>query len=340
MRRDSMRRREFLAGGLSVAVGLSGAAAQPAPAVRRLAIFSLGEPTALMQEKSENRYYRALFSELRRLGHVEGENLTIERYGRDKNISGPAALVAEVVRRNPDAVYVLGPGGLLFKRETTTLPIVAMSGDPVATGLVQSLARPGGNITGVSVDTGGPSIYGKRMALLREIFPGMSKLALLTLKVGPEWERLQVPIRAAAEAAGIDLVVIPLELPTSEAAYRDGVAQATRLGANAIIVGDSPDAMTNRRLIAGLIGTAGLPAMYPFSDFVDEGGLIAYSYDLVELNKRVANIIDAILRGENAGEIPYYQAAKFELSINLRTAKALHLAVPPMLLALADNVIE
>jgi putative ABC transport system substrate-binding protein len=244
-----------------------------------------------------------------------------------------------VVRQNPDVVYVLGPGGLLFKRETTTLPIVAMTGDPVATGLVQSLARPGGNITGVSVDTG-PSIYGKRLALLREIFPAMSKLALLTLKVGTDWERLQVPIRAAAEAARIDLVIIPLELPTSEAAYRDGVAQAARDGANAVMVGDSPDAMTNRRLIAGLIGAAGLPAMYPFPDFVEEGGLIAYSYDLVELNKRVANNIDAILRGKNAGEIPYYQAAKFELSINLKTAMALGLAVPASLLAVADNVIE
>ena len=105
-----MRRRDFLAGGLSVAAGVSRAAAQPATAVRRLAIFSLGEPAALMHEKSENRYYRALFAELRRLGYVEGQNLTIERYGREKNISGPAPVVAEVVRQNPDVVYVLGPG--------------------------------------------------------------------------------------------------------------------------------------------------------------------------------------------------------------------------------------
>lgn len=336
-----MRRREFLAGGLSVAAGVSRAAAQPATARRRLAIFSLSEPAALMHEKSENRYYRALFGELRRLGHVEGQNLTVERYGRERNISGPAALVAEVVRQSPDVVYVLGPGGLLFKRETTTLPIVAMTGDPVATGLVQSLARPGGNITGVSVDTG-PSIHGKRIALLREIVPAMSKLAFLTLKVGlqADWERLQFPMRAAAEAARVDLAVIPLELPTSEAAYRDAIAQAARDGANAVMVGDSPDTMTNRRLIAGLIGVAGLPAMYPFPDFVEEGGLIAYSYDLVELNKRVANIIDAILRGKNAGEIPYYQAAKFEMSINLKTAMALGLVVPATLLAVADNVIE
>ena len=203
-----MRRRDFLAGGLSIAAGVSRAAAQPASAMRRLAIFSVSEPATLMHENSENRYYRALFGELRRLGHVEGQNLIVERYGREKNISGPAPVVAELVRQNPDVVYVLAPGALLFKRETTTLPIVAMTGDPVALGLVQSLARPGGNITGVSVDTG-PSIYGKRIALLREIFPAMSKLAFLTLKVGlkADWERIQVPIRAAAEAARVDLAV-------------------------------------------------------------------------------------------------------------------------------------
>jgi len=336
-----MRRREFLAGGLAFTAGVSRAAAQPATAMRRLAIFSLTEPTALMVEKSENRYYRALFSELRRLGHVEGENLTVERYGREKNVSGPAALIAEVVRSNPDVVYVLGPGGLLFKRETTTIPIVAMTPDPVAIGLVQSLARPGGNITGVSVDAG-PSVYGKRIALLREILPSMSKLAFLTLKFGSkaDWEKLHDPIRAAAEAARLDLLTIPLELPTSDAAYREAVEQAVRGGANAMMVGDSPDAMTNRRLVAGLIGAARLPAVYPFAEFVEEGGLIAYSYDLVELNKRVANNIDAILRGKNAGEIPYWQAAKFELSINLKTAIALGLTVPASLLAVADNVIE
>jgi len=336
-----MRRREFLAGGLSIAVGVSPAAAQPATS-RRLAIFSLLEPAALMHEESENRYYRALFAELRRLGHVEGQNLIVERYGSEKNVSGPAALVAEVVRQNPDVVYVIGLGGLLFKRETTTLPIVAMTGDPVALGLVQSLALPGGNITGVSVDTG-PSIHGKRIALLREIVPAMSKLAFLGLQVGSkaDWEAAQLgAIRAAAEAARVDLTVIPVQAPTSEAAYRDAVAQVARDGANAVLVGDNPDAMINRRLIAGLIGAAGLPAIYPFPDFAEEGGLIAYSYDLVELNKRAANNIDAILRGKSAGEIPFYQAAKFEMFINLKTANAQGLTVPATLLAVADKVIE
>ncbi len=172
----------------------------------------------------------------------------------------------------------------------------------------------------------------------------MSKLAFLALKVGlnADWERGQgvIAMRAAAEAVRLDLAVVPLELPTSEATYREAVAQVARNDANALMVGDNPDVMTNRRLIAGLIGAAGIPTMYPFAEFVEEGGLIAYSYDLVELNKRAANNIDAILRGKNAGEIPYYQAAKFETSINLKTAQSLGLTVPATLLAMADNIVE
>ncbi|THD66872.1 MAG: hypothetical protein E7813_13080 [Bradyrhizobium sp.] len=331
-----MRRREFVVG-VASSVVVSRAAAQQPRASRRLAIFSLSEPTALMNERSDNRYYRALFAELRRLGNVEGQNLLIERYGREQNTSSPAALAAEVVRNNPDVVYVVGPGALFFKQQTDKLPVVALTGDPGAAGLVQNLAHPGGNITGVSVDTG-PSIYGKRIALLREILPDMSKLAYLTLRVG--WDAMGSFVSAAAATVGVALEVAPLELPTSETAYREAIAQAARNGANAIMVGDNPDTMTNRVLITDLIGTAGLPAMYALPEFVAAGGLIAYSFDLVDLNKRVANDIDAILRGENPGDIPYYQASKFELSLNLKTAKALGLSLPPALLASADTVIE
>ena len=331
-----MRRREFVVGVASV-VAASRAAAQQPRAGKRLAIFSLSEPTALMNERSDNRYYRALFAELRRLGRVEGQDLLIDRYGREQNTSGPAALAAEVIRNNPDVVYVVGPGALLFKQQTDKLPIVALTGDPVAAGLVQNLARPGGNITGVSVDTG-PSIYGKRIALLREILPDMSKLAYLTLRVG--WDTMGSFVSAAAATVGVALEVAPLELPTSETAYREAIVQAARNGANAIMVGDNPDTMTNRFLITDLIGRAGLPAIYALPEFVAAGGLIAYSFDLADLNKRVANDIDAILRGENPGDIPYYQASKFELSLNLKTAKALGLSLPPSLLASADTVIE
>jgi putative ABC transport system substrate-binding protein len=309
-----MRRRDFIVGAIS-ATAVSRAAAQPIANSPRLAIYSPFAPNALMHEGSENRGYRTLFEELRRLGHVEGQNLTVERYGREQNSSGPAVLAAEIVRSNPDVVYSVGSNAMPFKRETAKIPIVALTTDPIGQGLIENLARPGGNITGVSVDTG-PSIDGKRIALLREMFPGMSKLAFLTLRIA--WENVQGPaIRAAADAAGIPLVSSLLEIPTSEAAYRDAIAQASRDGANAIMVGDNPDSTTNRVLIAGLIGQARLPAISPSSEFVGAGGLMAYSPDLVELNKRVANDIDAILRGANPGDIPFYQSSKFELSINL-----------------------
>ncbi|SHL44405.1 putative ABC transport system substrate-binding protein [Bradyrhizobium lablabi] len=332
-----MRRREFIAGAISAAT-VSRLAAQPAGTSQRLAIFSPSEPSALMHERSENRYYRALFDELRRLGHLEGQNLTVETYGSEQNTSGFAAMAAEVIRSKPDVVYVVGPGAALFKSAGTNISIVTMTADPVAQGIARSLARPGGNITGVSVDAG-PSIHGKRIALLHEMFPAMSKLAFVTLRVA--WEGIQGPaVRAAADTAGIALVGIPLGFPASEADYRSAIASASRDGADAIMVGDSPDVMRNRALIPDLIGAAKLPAIYPFFELVEAGGLMAYAFDLVELNKRVANNIDAILRGANPGDIPFYQASKFELSINLGTAKALGLAVPATLSASADKVIE
>lgn len=332
-----MKRRDFIAGVISVAA-TTRLSAQSTAKARRLAIFSLSESSALMDERSENRYYRALLTELRRLGHVVGENLSIERYGRENNTSGPAALVSEVVRSQPDVIYVVGFGSLLFKRETSTIPIVALTGDPIAQGLIPNLARPGGNITGVSVDTG-PSIHGKRIALLRELFPTLSKLAYVTLRL--QWEAIQgSAMRAASETAGVPVESLLLDLPTNDAGYRAAISKASQGGANAIMVGDSPDALTNRKLIAELIEQTGLPAIYPFLEFVEIGGLIAYAFDLVELNKRVANDIDAILRGANPGEIPFYQASKFELSINLKTAKSLGLEVPRTLLASAAHVVE
>jgi putative ABC transport system substrate-binding protein len=333
-----MRRREFIAGAISIAAGTSRVSAQPAGTSRRLAIFSPSEPSSLMHEKSDNRYYRALFAELRRLGHVEGQNLAVEKYGIEQNSSGPAALAAEVIRSNPDVVYVVGPGARIFKDANAKFSIVTLTADPIAQGLAQSLARPGGNITGVSVDTG-PSIHGKRIALLREMFPAMSKLAFLTLRIG--WEGIQgQAVRTIAETTGIGLIGLPLEFPASEADYRSAIAMASRDGADAVMLGDNPDVMRNRKLIPELIGAAKLPAIYPFFELVEAGGLMAYAFDLAELNKRVANNIDAILRGANPADIPFYQATKFEMSINLKTAKTLGLNVPATLLASADRVIE
>jgi putative ABC transport system substrate-binding protein len=333
-----MKRRHVLAifgGALAVPLAARGQSAPGSPS--RLAIVSPPEPEALMQDNSENRYYRALFAELRRLGHVEGQNLTIERYGREKDAASSGRIVDEVIKSRPDVIYVVGPGAFLVKQATSTIPIVALTGDPLQQRLIDTLAHPGGNVTGVSVDAG-PTIYGKRVALLHEMFPGMKKLAFLTSRF--QWEGQAAAVRASAKIFGADVVDLPFDTPTSETGFRDAIAKAKAAGANAIMVGDNPDTMTNRALIADLIGQAGWPAIYPFAEFVEVGGLMAYSFDLTELFERAADDIHAILGGANPGDIPFYQASKFELSLNLKTAKALSLSVPATLLAEAEKVVE
>lgn len=329
-----MKRRDFVAGAISIAV-VPHVAAQTVGKIQRLAIVSPSESIAFMRE---DQNYRVLV-ELRRLGHIEGQNLIVERYGKEQNTSDFVALAAEVVRSGPDVIYVVGPGAVFFKPLTTTIPIVTVTGDPVSLGLAQSLAHPGGNITGASVDAG-LSIHGKRLELLREIHPAMSKLALLLMRFQLETGKLDAAIQAAAAAAGVALVYCAVDLPTSEATYRAAISQAVRAGADAIMVMDSPETLRNRAIISELIGAAKLPAMYAFPESVEAGGLMAYSYDLAELLARAASDIDAVLRGSKPGDIPFYQASKFGLSINLKAARALGLSVPATLLARADKVIE
>jgi putative ABC transport system substrate-binding protein len=331
-----MRRRAFLSVVCGAVAWPLAAAAQQSTNSKRLAIFSPSNPSA---DLHESKFYRALFAELRRLGQIEGQNLMVESYGREQNTSGAEALTTEIVRSNPDVIFVVGPGAVIFKKITSRIPIVVITGDPVKQGMAESLAHPGGNFTGVSVDTG-PSIYGKRIALLREIVPTMSKLGCLALRLSWNGPVTGPAIRAAAETAGLNLAVALLEIGASEADYRAAVESISRDGANAVMVDSSPETRQNSTLIAKLLGDAKLPAIFHNVEAVEAGGLMAYSFDVIELYKRVANNIDAILRGASPGDIPFYQVTKFELSINLKTAKQLGLSVPPALAAFTDKVIE
>jgi putative tryptophan/tyrosine transport system substrate-binding protein len=333
-----MRRRTFLSVVCGAVAWPLAAAAQQSTNKKRLAIFSPSEPSADLHEHG-SKFSRALFAELRRLGQIEGQNLKVESYGREQNTSGPEALATEIVRSNPDVIFVVGPGALIFKKLTSRIPIVVISGDPVNVGLAESLAHPGGNFTGVSIDAG-PSIHGKRIALLREIVPTTAKLGCLGLR--SQWHGpISGPaIRAAAEAAGLPLAVSLVEFGASEAGYRAAIESISRDGASAVMVISSPETFQNSTLIAKLLGDVKLPAIFSFTESVEAGGLMAYSFDLIELYKRVANNIDAILRGAKPGDIPFYQGTKFELSINLKTAKQLGLSVSSALLASADKIIE
>jgi len=333
-----VRRRAFLGAVCGAAAWPLAAAAQQSSNKKRFAIFSPSERSADWHDHSGTKYAAALFGELRRLGYVEGQNLAVESYGREQNMSGLEALAADVVRSNPDVVLVNGPGALVFKKLTSRLPIVTITADPVRQGLAESLAHPGGMITGASIDAG-PSIHGKRIALLREMFPALSRLGYLALRIQDVFVR-GAPVPAAAEAAGLPIAVSLLEIGSKEKDWRAAIESLSRDGANAVIVIDSPETFQNSAVIARLLAEANLPAMYSFTESVEAGGLMAYSFDLTELYKRAANDIDAILRGAKPGDIPFYQATKFELSINLKTAKQLGLSVPPALLASADEVIE
>jgi putative ABC transport system substrate-binding protein len=264
------------------------------------------------------------------LGQIEGQNLEVERYGREQNTSGLEALATEVVRGNPAIIYVIGADAVIFKKLTS---------DPVKQGLAESLAHPGGNFTGASIDAG-LSIHGKRIALLREMVPTISILGCLALRAYWNGPTAGPAIRAAAEAASLALRVSLVEFGASEADYRAAIESISRDGANAVMVLPSPETFQNSTLIAKLLSDVKLPTIFSFTESVEAGGLMAYSFDLIELNKRVANNIDAILRGAKPGDIPIYQVTKFELSINIKTAKQLGLSVPPALVAIADTVIE
>jgi ABC-type uncharacterized transport system substrate-binding protein len=334
-----MRRRALLSVVCGAVAWPLVAAAQQSTNSKRLAIFSPSEPSAHLHTDSENKIDRALFAELWRLGQIEGQNLKVEAYGREQNTSGPEALATEIVRSNPDVIFVIGPGALFFKKLTSRIPIVVITGDPVKTGIAESLAHPGGNFTGVSIDAG-VSIHGKRIALLREIVPTMSKLGCLALRWSWNGPVSGPAIRAAAETAGLPLAVALVEFGAREADYRASIESISRDGANAVMVVDSPELFQNGTLIAKLVGDAKLPAIFFHPEAVEAGGLMAYSFDLIELYKRAANSINAVLRGANPGDIPFYRVTKFELSINLKTAKQLGLSVPPALVASADRVIE
>jgi len=332
-----MRRREFiafLAGAAVLPPAIAGA--QQSTKVYRIAILHPSHPVTEMTETSSLRYYRAFFEELRRLGYVEGQNLVIERYSGEGRPENYPELAHNVASRNPDLVFALTDWmARLLKEATSTIPIVALTSDPVAAGLVPSLARPGGNLTGVSVDPG-MEIWGKRFQLFREVVPTISKVGILALRQGRE----RAAMLQTAEKAGIPVVGPSAVDSGSEAEYRRFLVATSQDGADALFVDGSAEHITKRQLIVELAAKFRLPAIYPYRSFVEAGGLMAYGTDLVEVFRQCARSIDKILKGTNPRDVPFYQPTKFELVINLEAAKALGLSVPPSALALADELIE
>jgi putative ABC transport system substrate-binding protein len=333
-----MRRRAFitLIGG-AAAWPLTTRAQQPARQ-RRIAIFHPAIPTTRLTETGGGSAWRAFFGELRRLGYVEGENLIIERYSAEGHHERYADLAREIVSRSPDLIVTgTNPVVTIFTAATSRIPIVAFMLDPLKAGLVTSLARPGGNLTGITLDPG-IEIWGKRLEMLKEAIPSTAKTVVLGMREGWEGSSGQA-LRDAGGRLGISLVLVLPQEGTPAELERVFTAIAQQRP-DAVLVSGEGDLYAHRQLIAELAEKHGLPAIYPYRDYVEAGGLMAYAVDLAELLRRMADDVHQILKGAKPGDIPIYQPTKLELLINLKTAKALGLTLPPGLLAHAAEIIE
>jgi len=275
---------------------------------------------------------------LRELGYVEGKSIFIEyRYAEGKLERLPD-LAAELVGLKVDVIVTAsGPTTLIAKKASATIPIVfAIANDPVGSGLVSSLARPGGNITGLSLMA--PDLDGKRLELLKEAFPKVARVAFLWGGSGTSRGNLPLTdMEAAAKALGLKLQSLPVRsLDDFESAF----ARAKRDGAQALITSTGGLITTQQRQVLDFAAKNRLPAMYPYSEFVDAGGLMSYAPNQVDLWRRAADFVDKILKGTKPADIPVEQPMKFEFVISLIAAKQIGVTIPPNVLVRADRVIR
>jgi putative ABC transport system substrate-binding protein len=317
------------AGALTVPLGSF--AQQQARNVPRIGLLSPNSPS------DAALWHDAFRQGLRTLGWVEGKNISIEyRYAEGKSDRLPE-LAADLVRLKVDVIVASGlSDSLAAQKATKAIPIVMASvGDPVAGGLVMSLARPGGNITGLSQMTF--EMVGKRLELLREMVPKLARVAVLW---NPEavvsalpWKEIQLPARQL----GVQLQSLEVRSPND---FDQAFEAATRARAGALFIMADPVTVTNLTRIADLAAKSRLPSIFQWSEFSDAGGLVAYGPDRADMYRRAATFVDKILKGAKPGDLPIEQPTKFELVINMKTAKALGIKIPQTILVRADRVIK
>ena len=318
---------------LAVALAISfllaplAAEAQQTGKVYRIGFLRAGPPPRAWVE--------ALQQDLRARGYIDGRNVVIQYRSTDGSFDELPRLAAELVRFNVDVILVSGaPAAFAARSATTKVPIVFVHVyDPVEIGLVTSLAHPGGNVTGlsqISTDLGG-----KRLELIKELVPKLRRVAILWHPANLTNLAQKKGAEVAARTAGVDTKSVPVQDPNHfGAAFEDAP------GVDALMQMDDPLFLTNLRQLAELAVRNRLPAIAGLREYVDAGGLMSYGADYPDLYRRAAMQIDKILKGAKPADLPIEQPSKFELVINLKTAKALGLAVPPSLLARADQVIE
>jgi putative tryptophan/tyrosine transport system substrate-binding protein len=326
-----VKRREFitLLGGAAAAWSLEARAQQPG---KRPTIGYIGGGGPI----SQRAWVEAFVQRLQELGWIEGRTVAIEYRWGEGRAERYAEIAAEFVRLKVDVILAGGTeAAVAAKQATSVIPIVfPTAGDPVGSRLVASLARPGGNVTGLSNQ--GSDLPAKRLGLLREVFPALRWVAVMVNAdySGGLTEREEID--AAAQTLGLDIVPLPIRRVEDIASAFEGLKGRAEV---LYITGD-PLVNAQRLRINTFALVARLPTMFSQREYVAGGGLMAYGPNFLDLNRRAANYVDKILRGAKPADLPVEQPTKFELSVNLITAKALGLEIPPMLLARADEVIE
>jgi putative ABC transport system substrate-binding protein len=307
------------------------AEAQQAAKVHRIGVL---EPTPMELNTANLDAFR---QGLRELGYIEGQNVVIDYRSFDGRPERLPDLAAELLRSKVDLIVTRGtPAVIAAKNATRTTPIVmAASGDPVGTGVVVGLARPGANVTGLASLT--TEVSGKRVQLLKEAIPGIRRIAALLNGGNPAGETEWRAIDLAARSLGLEAQLLDVRKGEDLGHAFDA---AIKQGAGAVLVGIDGLMQNNVGLIVTLSAKHRLPAIYPLREFVDAGGLIAYGVSYPDLYRRAAKYVDKILKGAKPGDLPVEQPTKFELVISRRTATALGLTIPPSLLVQADQIIE
>jgi putative tryptophan/tyrosine transport system substrate-binding protein len=326
-----MKRRAFIALVASAAAWPLKLHAQPHRKVPHIGVLLPGTAASFALRA------KAFIDGLRDLGYIDGQTIAIEwKWGEDRTDRLPE-LAADLVNRNVDVLVTGGTAAAkALKGATETIPIViAIIGDPVAAGLVESLARPGGNATGFSIVS--PELSGKRLELLKEIVSEVSPVAVMLNTKNPQSQFELNEMQAAARVMGLQLHPIQV---SPENTLDEAFAAMSRAFVRALIILTDPIFFSQRGRIVDLAGRSRLPAMYFFREFAVEGGLVSYGPSDLHLYRRSATYVHRILNGAKPSELPVEQPTKFDLVINLKTARALGLDISPMLLARADEVIE
>jgi ABC-type uncharacterized transport system substrate-binding protein len=337
MSRARTSRRKFLAAGAAlVAAGGTIVSARAAKVYHLLVVVRSGQASDV-SPTGKLRTWRAWREELRKLGYVEGQNLTIDV--RAVEASQVPALVSEIANMRPDAIFAPAQNIVaLLKASAVTTPIVTIAVNPVGWRFAASLAHPGGNITGLSLDAS-IETYAKRIQLLKTAAPTISRMAVLILK--PYWAgRYDRIFRAAARPSGISVIGAPFEAPATASDYRHVFDVLKTAGADSLYMTAAPENFIHRQLIAELSLAARLPSVGTYPENAEAGSLLAYGPDFVYIFRRTAGYLDLIFKGADPGSMPIEQPTKFNLVINVKTAKVLGLAFPTSLFARADEVIE